>query len=92
MFNLGFGGSPFQGPQMGLQQSMGFGGQFGGGFIQGPPSGVGEGGGQVVYAMDAYRTRPRDRSGRKGAYEGFTFPVGPEGFQPTTMTRARRSK
>lgn len=46
--------------------------QFGGGFIQAPSGGPTEvkvAGVEVVYAMDVAAVRPRDRSGRKGAYD-----------------------
>lgn len=64
--------------------NLGFGGQFGGGFLQAPGSGVvaPEGGGVVVYAVNTSRAQPRDRSGRRPAYERvddtnfLQFPVG----------------
>jgi len=58
--------------------------QFGGGFLQAPqplPGGVTTKVAEVVYALDDYPWRPKDRSGRRPPYEGngggwpFEFPV-----------------
>lgn len=47
--------------------NMGFQGQFGGGFIQGPSDAVTAGAG-VTYSQPAQKTKPKDRSGRKSPY------------------------
>ena len=51
--------------------NMGFQGQFGGGFIQGPQDSVTAGAG-VTYNQAPPKTKPKDRSGRKPAYMNFS--------------------
>lgn len=59
--------------------------QFGGGFLQAPqgaPAHIQAASVEVVYAMEPGALRPKDRSGRRKAYErryGWPFEYGPQG-------------
>lgn len=54
--------------------NMGFQGNFGGGFIGNPgDTAAAAGGVGVTYSVSANRSRPKDRSGRKGPYEYVNF-------------------
>lgn len=53
--------------------NMGFQGQFGGGFIQGPQDTM-VGGAGVTYSQGTLKSKPKDRSGRKGPYGGTYYP------------------
>lgn len=64
--------------------NLGFGGQFGGGFIQAPEAGIASapGGGGVTYAINWAKHRPRDDSQRRDRYGGMdnwdvAFPTSP---------------
>lgn len=63
--------------------NLGFGGQFGGGFIQAPEAAVASApGGGVTYAINWSKSRPRDDSQRRDRYGGMdswaiAFPTSP---------------
>lgn len=63
--------------------NLGFGGQFGGGFLQAPDAGVASApGGVVTYETTWTRSRPRDDSQRRDRYGalsrwGVAFPTSP---------------